>query len=102
MPCRQGQFFTTKLVGGSYPNVKQLAYQVKYASADAISADAMIFWTNEWAYKSGALDTNTLAKVNSLLSYVGGHIPSAELNFWVDQSTQTFEKAMTAILKDNK
>ena len=85
--------FTTKLVGGSYPNVKQLAYQGEYASADAISGGRYDFWTNEWAYKSGALDTNTLAKVNSLLSYVGGHIPSAELNFWVDQSTQTFEKA---------
>ena len=83
--------FSTK-IDKTYSNVKQLAYQGEYGSADSIKNGRYDFWTNEWAYKSTTLSGSQLTAVNSLLNYVAGHIPTAELNFWVDQSGMTFEK----------
>jgi hypothetical protein len=88
--------FSTK-IDKTNSNVKQIAYQGEYASADAILHGRYDFWTNEWAYYVpsvlGTDLTNLLTSSTGLLTYVSGHIPSAETNFWVDQSTMTFEKA---------
>ncbi|HUN55825.1 MAG TPA: substrate-binding domain-containing protein [Smithella sp.] len=83
---------TNHTVNG-YANIQQIAYQGEYPSADAIANGRYDFWTNEWAYKDPTLTTPLLTAVNSLLSYVSGHIPTSEQPFWMDQNAMTFEKA---------
>jgi hypothetical protein len=76
-----------------YANIKQIAYQGEYASADAIANGRYDFWTNEWAYKDPGMSTTLTPEVTNLLSYVAGHIPTTEVPFWMDQNSMTFEKA---------
>jgi len=79
----------------SYANVVELAYQGEYATADSVKYSRYDFWTNEWAYYNKTVTdaAGLTTEVANLLTYVAGHIPTAEVPFWVDSNGLKFKKS---------
>jgi hypothetical protein len=78
-------------------SVKEIAYQGEYPTPDGVMNGRYDFWTNEWAYISKKLTGDNLTAAGSLLSYVSGKIPAAELPFWVDDANIHFTKSADSV-----